>query len=148
MTIYPDSSLLVSLLYGKDQQHATAMNWFRENLSSRWSISAWTEFETINTLRSLCLRPHGPSHEVAESLRRWFKRLFVHGPFYRERVDWTLVMIDAHQVSATLAARQKARAADTLHVAILEQVNPDLFASMDADQVALAAGRGFRAVRV
>jgi len=43
--------------------------------SAQWSISAWTEFETVNALRSLCLRPGGPSPDVAESLRRWFKHL-------------------------------------------------------------------------
>jgi hypothetical protein len=34
-----------------------------------------------------------------------------------------------------------------LHVAILEQVNPDLFVSGDNDQLALATARGFRSVR-
>ena len=51
-------------------------------------------------------------------------------------------------LSASLAARQKARSADTLHVAILEQINPDLFVSMDADQVSLALRRGFKATCV
>jgi hypothetical protein len=40
----------------------------------------------------------------------------------------------------------KARATDTLHIAILEQVNPDLFVSGDQDQIALAKARGFQAV--
>jgi predicted nucleic acid-binding protein len=31
MTIYPDASLLVSLLYGKDKQHAKAMRWLKAN---------------------------------------------------------------------------------------------------------------------
>jgi hypothetical protein len=44
------------------------------------------------------------------------------------------------------AARLKARSADTLHVAILEQINPDTFVSRDKDQIALANARGFRAV--
>ena len=145
MTIYPDASLLVSLLYGKDKQHAKAMRWFKANQANRWVISAWAEFETVNSLRSLCLRPGGPSPEAAESLRRWFKHLFTHGPFYRERVEWNQVLVDAYQISASLADRQKARSADTLHVAMLEQINPDLFVSMDADQASLAVRRGFKA---
>jgi hypothetical protein len=39
-----------------------------------------------------------------------------------------------------------ARLADTLHVAILEQVNPDVFVTGDKDQLALAKARGFHAV--
>ena len=148
MTIYPDASLLVSFLYGKDTQHPKARRWYAAHQTDRWLISPWTEFETINSLRSLCLRSGGPSPDTAEALRRWFKHLFVQGPFYRERVEWTQVIVDAHQISASLATTHKARSADALHVAILEQANPDMFVSMDADQVALALRRGFRAVHV
>ena len=42
-------------------------------------------------------------------------------------MDWDEVLKDAHQISAAFAARLKARSADVLHVAILEQLNPDLF---------------------
>jgi len=59
-------------------------------------------------------------------------------------VDWDEVLKDAHQVSASFAARLKARSAGTLHVAVLEQLNPDLFVSGDSDQLALANARGFR----
>jgi hypothetical protein len=34
---------------------------------------------------------------------------------------------------------------DTLDVAMLEQINPNLFVSGDADQIALAKARGFKA---
>ena len=40
--------------------------------------------------------------------------------------------------------RMKARSADTLHVAILEQINPDLFVTGDKDQQSLAIARGFQ----
>ena len=33
--------------------------------------------------------------------------------------------------------------ADTLHVALLEQLNPDLFVTRDRDQFDLAQARGF-----
>jgi predicted nucleic acid-binding protein len=56
-------------------------------------------------------------------------------------VDWDVVLKDAHQISAGFAARLKARSADALHVAILEQVNPDLFVSGDKDQLRLATAR-------
>jgi hypothetical protein len=47
-----------------------------------------------------------------------------------------------------LAVRFKARAADVLHVAILEQASPDLFVTFDHDQAALATQRGFPVVRL
>ena len=53
---------------------------------------------------------------------------------------------DAAQISTGYAATLKARAADILHVAILEQLNPDIFVSGDGDQVSLAIARGFRSV--
>jgi hypothetical protein len=53
------------------------------------------------------------------------------GPFGFAAVDWDEVLKDAHQITAGFAARLKARSADVLHVAILEQVNPDLFVSGD-----------------
>ena len=49
-------------------------------------------------------------------------------------------------MSAGHAATVKCRAADILHVAILEQLNPDTFVTGDGDQAALAIARGFRAV--
>ena len=63
------------------------------------------------------------------------------------RSDWDEVLQDAHQISAGFAARHKARSADILHVAMLEQINPDLFVSGDKDQLTLATARGFRSVR-
>jgi hypothetical protein len=55
-------------------------------------------------------------------------------------------MRDSNQVSTAFASRLKARAADTRHIAILEQINPDIFVSGDQDQIALAKARGFQAV--
>jgi hypothetical protein len=81
-----------------------------------------------------------------EALRRYLNHLLRDGPFEQERVDWQEVIREANQISAAFASRLKARSADTLHVAILEQLNPDLFVSGDRDQVALAVARGFQAV--
>ena len=49
--------------------------------------------------------------------------------------------------AATRDALFAASSADVLHVAILEQVNPDLFVSGDNDQLTLATARGFRSTR-
>lgn len=84
---------------------------------------------------------------MIEALRRYFSHLLQVGPFELAAVDWDEVRRDAHQISAGFAARLKARSADALHVAILEQLNPDLFVSGDKDQLALATARGFRSVR-
>jgi hypothetical protein len=80
-------------------------------------------------------------------LRRYFSHLLQVGPFEFAAVDCDEVLKDAHQISAGFAARLKARSADTLHVAMLEQLNPDLFVSGDQDQLTLATARGFRSMR-
>jgi predicted nucleic acid-binding protein len=147
MTIYPDASFLVSWLYKPDPLNATARVWFALHQTDDFLISDWARFETINTLRDLCLRPHPPKPELIEALRRCFSHLLQTGPFQFAAVDWDEVLKDAHQISAGFAARFKARSADTLHVAILEQLNPDLFVSGDNDQLKLATVRGFRSIR-
>jgi predicted nucleic acid-binding protein len=146
MRIYADSSFLVSWLYSADKSNAKARAWASAHSTADWVLSDWSQFETLNALRSLCLQTHGPTPELIEGLRRYFKHLIYQGPFEYVRVDWQEVLRDCHQLSASFAARMKARAADALHVAILEQVNPDLFVSGDRDQLALAKARGFRAV--
>jgi predicted nucleic acid-binding protein len=146
MRIYADPSFLVSWLYSADKQNRRARAWFTAHQTADWILSDWSRFETLNSLRSLCLQTNGPKPEQIEALRRYFNHLTYHGPFDYERVDWQEVMRDCNQVSTAFAGRLKARAADTLHVAILEQVNPDLFVSGDQDQIALAQARGFQAV--
>ncbi len=147
MIIYPDASFLVSWLYKPDPLNARARAWFAQHQADDFLISDWSRFETVNTLRDLCLRPHPPSRELIEALRRYFSHLLQAGPFEFAPVDWDEVLKDAHQISAGFAARLKARSADALHVAILEQLNPDLFVSGDKDQLALATARGFRSAR-
>jgi predicted nucleic acid-binding protein len=147
MTIYPDASFLVSWLYKPDPLNAKARVWFARHQAGDFLISDWARFETINTLRDLCLRPHPPRQELIEALRRYFSHLLHTGPFELAAVDWDEVFKDAHQISAGFATRLKARSADALHVAILEQLNPDLFVSGDKDQLTLATARGFRSVR-
>jgi len=147
MTIYPDASFLVSWLYTPDPLNAQARVWFSRHQADDFIVSDWSRFETINTLRDLCLRPHPPRRELIEALRRYFSHLLQVGPFELGAVDWDEVLKDAHQISAGFAAQLKARSADTLHVAILEQLNPDLFVSGDKDQLTLATARGFRSAR-
>ena len=146
MRIYPDSSFLVSWLCSADKLNPQARAWFYAHQNDDWIVSDWSQFETLNSLRSLCLQTRGPKPQRIEATRRYFKHLTYHGPFDYERVDWQEVLRDCNQISAGFAARIKARAADTLHVAILEQINPDLFVSGDKDQIALAKARGFQAV--
>ena len=146
MRIYADTSFLVSWLYGKDTLHSKARRWFSANSREQWLVSPWSEFETINSLRSLCVRRPGPAQELTEALRRLFKRIIQTGRMEKQEVDWDLVLRDAAQISAARAATMKCRSADILHVAILEQFNPDIFVSGDSNQVALARTRGFNGV--
>ena len=127
MRIYADPSFLVAWLYSGDVNNRKARSWFANHQSAHWILSDWSRFETLNTLRGLCLRTNGPRPELVEALRRFFNHLLYHGPFENDRVDWPEVIRDSNQISAGFAARMKARSADTLHIAILEQINPDLF---------------------
>lgn len=144
MRIYLDSSFLVSWLYKPDPLNARARGWFTKHEKDDLLVSDWARFETTNTLRDLLLRPQPPKPELVEALRRYFSHLAQVGPFEFVPVDWDDVLKDAHQISAAVAGRLKARSADVLHVAIVEQLNPDRFVSGDRDQLALAASRGFR----
>jgi predicted nucleic acid-binding protein len=148
MTIYADTSFLVSFLYPGDLNHGKARRFFRPRSQETWLTTAWSQFETINSLRSLCLLPRGPSQNTIESIRRLFKHWHRVGPFEFERTDWEEAIKDAHQISAALASRMKARAADALHVALLEQVNPDLFVTFDKEQALLATARGYHSLRI
>jgi hypothetical protein len=88
MTIYPDASFLVSWLYKPDPLNAKARVWFAQHQADDFLISDWSRFETINTLRDLCLRPHPPRRELIEALRRYFSHLLQVGPFEFSPVDW------------------------------------------------------------
>ncbi len=147
MRIYPDTSFLISWLYPQDIHHTKARTCFLKYPAADWIISPWAEFETVNSLRQLCVRSPGPRPAQVEAARRLFKHLFNVGPFKREAADWLEALADCHQISAAFGTRQKCRAADTLHVALLEQANPDVFVSGDQDQVDLATARGFKAER-
>lgn len=146
MRIYADASFLVSWLYSGDKQNRRARSWFIAHQNADWILSDWSRLETLNSLRSLCLQSKGPKPAQIEALRRYLNHLRYHGPFDYQRVDWQEVLRDANQISTGFAARLKARSADILHIAILEQINPDTFVSGDKDQIALARARGFRAV--
>ena len=147
MRIYPDASFLVSWLYRPDPLNAKARAWFTSHQTDDFVVSDWARFETINTLRDLCRRPHPPQPELVEGLRRYFYHLLEVGPFEFGAVDWDEALKDAHQISAGFAVRLKARSADVLHIAMLEQLSPDLVVSGDQDQLALATARGFRSER-
>jgi hypothetical protein len=68
MTIYTDVSFLVSWLYKPDLLNAKARVWFAQYQTGDFLISDWSRFETINTLRDLCLRPYPPKPELIEAL--------------------------------------------------------------------------------
>jgi predicted nucleic acid-binding protein len=148
VTIYADTSFLASLLYPPDSNHAKARAWFVPHAGETWLTTAWSQFETINGLRSLCLASRGPSLPTIEAIRQLFKHWHRVGPFEFQRVEWEEAMQDANQISAALAARLKARAADVIHVALLEQLTPDLFVTFDKNQAALATKRGFRSLHL
>ena len=143
MTIYADTSFLVSYLYPGDAQHARARGFFRQQSGADWITSSWSRFETINTLRQLCLQRPGPDRKVIEAIRLLFKHWHRKGPFQLESLGLDDALVDCAKISAGFGATLRMRSADTLHVALLEQLNPDLFVTRDRDQFDLAQARGF-----
>lgn len=88
MTVYLDSSFLVSWLYKPDPLNGKARNWFLRHDRDDLLISDWARLETVNTLRDLLLRPRPPKPELIEGLRRYFTHLLRVGPFEFTAVDW------------------------------------------------------------
>jgi len=142
--IYADPSFLVSLLFARDRGHATARAAFLAQGAAEWLTSQWSLFETYNSLRQLCLRTAGPRPEVPEALRRYSKHLHVAGKFTQVDTDMTEALHECQQISTAHGSTLRMRSADVLHVALLEQLQPDLFVTRDDDQHALARARAFQ----
>lgn len=144
MTIYADTSFLVSFLYAGDLNHAKSKQFFRSHGADIWLISAWSQFETVSALRSLCLASNGPKAAFIAGVCQLFKRLQRDRLFAQAKTDWDGAFREANRLSAALSFQIKARAGDSLHVALLAQFKPDLFVTFDKDQSVLAAALGFR----
>ncbi|MGO8765923.1 MAG: PIN domain-containing protein [Limisphaerales bacterium] len=143
MRIYADSSFLVSCLYWPDPGHPAAKAFFLKRATDEWLTSSWSQFETTNSLRQLSRSKPGPSPALAEALRRLFKYWHEAGSFSFEETDANQAIVEAAQISAALGTRHRVRAADLLHVALLEQITPDLFVTRDKDQHLLARALAF-----
>lgn len=145
MKIYPDTSFLVSCLYAGDPGYPAAKAFFTKRASDDWVTSGWSQFETINSLRQIQRgNPKLPA-ELPDALRRLFKKWHERGNFSLEQTDSEEGISEAVQISTALGATHRVRSADVFHVALLEQINPDLFVTRDKDQFALAKARGFPA---
>lgn len=146
MRIYADSSFLVSFLYHADAGHRAARQTFERHASDDWLTSEWSRFETMNSLRQLCRK--GWDTGRAEATVRLFKHWHRSGPF-----EWTYAsledaMPECYQLSVAHAAALTMRCADVLHVALLDQLTPDLFVTRDRDQFTLAQAAGYSALLV
>lgn len=143
MRIYADTSFLVSLLCATEKSHAAARAFFVAHPGAEWVTSLWSQFETVNTLRQLCLASGGPKAEEVEAVRRLFKHWHTRGTFQLAETDLAEALTECQQLSAAAGNTQRMRSADVLHVALLEQITPSLFVTRDKDQHALAARRAF-----
>ena len=144
MTLYADTSFLVSFLYRADAGHAAARAFFRQHAKDEWLTSSWSQFETVNSLRQLCRHRPAPRPQVPEALRRLFKHWHDRGAFSLREADLEEAVRECEQISAAHGTRLAMRAADVLHVALLEQINPDLFVTRDREQHDLAMARAFQ----
>ena len=145
MKVYADTSFLVSLLYPGDRQHGAATAFFSRLQAEDWQTTDWSQFETVNTLRQLCLASPGAQPQAIESIRRLFKHWHRHGAFERAEVDLVGALAESHQLNGALGNQLRMRSADVLHVAMLSELNPDLFVTRDKDQHALAVAAGYAA---
>lgn len=143
MRIYADTSFVVALLCRTDKAHPATRSFFLANASDEWLTSSWSLFETRNAIRQLCLMPAGISPEQAESVLRLFRHWHQRGIFKAVATNLSEAANEAQQLSATHATSLRMRSADVLHIALLEQINPDLFVTRDKDQHALALARAF-----
>lgn len=146
MRIYADTSFLVSFLYPGDVRHVASRRVFASHAGDGWLTSEWSQFETVNALRQLCLA--GLDAARAEAFVRLFKHWHRVGPFEAVDSSFNEAMNECRQLSAASASRLRMRSADVIHVALLEQLNPDLFVTRDRDQYALAMSRAFPALLV
>jgi predicted nucleic acid-binding protein len=144
VTIYADTSYLVARLYPGDLHHAQAKRFFSRHAAATWVTSSWSQFETVNALRQLCLHRPGPDKALIEAIRLLFKHWHKNGPFQLERLDLEEALNDCRKISAAFGASLRMRTADTLHVALLEQIQPADFVTRDRDQFDLAQRRGFK----
>lgn len=145
MRIYADTSFLVALLCRTDKAHAGSRNFFLTHASDMWLTSSWSLFETRNAIRQLCLMSGGISPGQAEAVLRLFRHWHRNGNFETVGANLNEAAREVQQLSATHATTLRMRAADALHVALLEEINPDLFVTRDRDQHALAVARAFPA---
>ena len=144
MRIYADSSFLISLLNRGEKQHQPARRFYLSHPTAEWVTSAWSQFETLNGLRQLCLAAPGNTPEQAEALRRLFKHWHERGNFTFEPTEPADAIQECSQISSAHATALRMRSADVLHVALLEQIEHDLFVTRDRDQHALAVSRAFK----
>lgn len=145
MKIYADTSFLVSLLYPGDSAHQGVRTFFRQQPGAEWVTTDWSHFETVNSLRQLCLKIPGPKPATVEGIKRLFKHWHERGAFIMVETDWVEAMTAAQELSAVAGSSLRMRSADVLHVALLEQINPGLFVTRDQDQHLLAISRAFNA---
>jgi predicted nucleic acid-binding protein len=142
--IYADTSFLVELLYKGATHHITTRQFFTRHAEAEWITTEWLQFEVSNTLRQLCLYQPGIKPAQAEALRRLLKHWHARGNFVFEETNLSEAVKEAMQLSAATATKLRMRSADVLHVALLEQINPDLFVTRDKDQYKLAVSRALK----
>jgi hypothetical protein len=119
VTIYADTSFLVSFLYAGDLNHGKSRQFFLSHGADIWLITSWSQFETVNALRSLCLAPIGPKAAFIAGVCQLFKRLQRDSLFAPTKTNWDDAFREANRLSSALGSQIKSRAGDTLHVALL-----------------------------
>ncbi len=135
---------MVELICKGAKNHATTRQFYLAQTGAEWITSDWSQFETANALRQLCLQSPGIQPEQAEALRRLLKRWHTHGNFIQEPVNAGEAIRESIQLSVAHATHLRMRSADVLHIAALEQIEHDLFVTRDKEQHALAIARAFK----
>ena len=147
MTIYADSSFLVSSRFKGDVFHQKAVDYYETRETDFWLWSPWHRVEVANALRQLT-RNDAPERALTMAeARALIKRLEddVRCEYLNHvEADWRDVLRCANEISIANAFNVPCRAADLLHVAYAVELSAELFVSFDDDQLAIAQAAGLK----
>ncbi|HWB04242.1 MAG TPA: PIN domain-containing protein [Verrucomicrobiales bacterium] len=141
MTVFADSSFLLSLVIRDANSRAARRWWQRRN--EPLCASPLVLFECENGLRSLHLRG-GLSEEEAATAKLLLEKFVSEGVVAIREVRLKLLMAEARRLLIHFARPVVHGSLDVLHVAAARVLRAETLVSFDDNQRGLAADAGFR----
>ena len=147
MTIYADTSFLLSYNVRQDQSYTRARDYYERHQDEIWAWSPWHRVEVFNSIRQLTLHPNRKRRlrkAEAKALIWRVEHDVRVGYFTHQEADWRDVLRTASEISAGHSLSLSCRSADLLHVAYAKELGADLMVGFDTDQLALADAVGLK----